>query len=111
MTYFKRYHIKDILGLLLSDDPDDNDLQDAHISNDSKSIKMIDSNDYETLTKSEFDHITKILAGYDDVKDLVLTQYEKRTGTKIKTLASIDRSFYSKILEYIQSSKDALRKQ
>lgn len=52
LTYFKRYHVKDIIGVLLSDDPQDDDLQEQ---------QSHDTVDTKCITEKQVTYIKKLI--------------------------------------------------
>ncbi len=91
LTYFNRNHIKDMLGVLISDDPEDNDMQDHHIPVHHEPVKQ---DNYGYINKDQLEQITKLLDGHKDLCEQVLAGfkiYALEQIPKDKFLATIDR--------------------
>ncbi len=82
LTYFARYYIKDILGALISDDPEDNDLQDHLIS------------------KQQCDILRAELTGYKEIERELLAHY------KIIDISHLSYDKYETVLDGINRRKN-----
>lgn len=98
LTYFNRNHIKDMLGVLISDDPEDDDGQGEH----SPATPA-----HEYISHSQLDDIESLLSGYKTIAESLLKGYG------ISELAYLPKSQYAKIVEGIRVRKseyDKLKK-
>ena len=107
LTYFNRNHIKDMLGVLISDDPEDDDGQSHLIpshgiqNNDNKlqhPIHHLVGDNH--ITKEQLEEIEYILEGHPDIAKKVLM------GFDIKFLAHIPKEQYLKTVDRIRFLKD-----
>lgn len=96
LTYFNRNHIKDMLGVLISDDPEDDDGQSYH--------QDIPHHKVESISEKEYDALMKKLAGYPKIaKDLQVYCENKYIGfNSFKDIPAID--FYA-ICDSIEKKK------
>lgn len=91
-TYFFRYHVKGMLGLTVSDDPDDNDLQEEK------------KKEYKTpsITKETATKLKNMLKDYESIENQILRMYhaediselplDKRSEIEIKIVELIQKS-------------------
>lgn len=85
-TYFNRNHIKDMLGLLIGDDPDDDDGQGHYVHTVHPRI--------ETISKEQEDEINHVLDGHRDIYEQVIKGFGISSLSQIpkeKFYATIDR--------------------
>lgn len=68
-TYFFRYYVKGILGLVISDDPEDDDGQGPNIT----SSANYSSSEY--LSKEQLQDIEKSLDNYPEIEESILKRY------------------------------------
>lgn len=105
LTYFKRYHVKDILGVLLSDDPADDDLQgnyeEKQPQTPSKSTEFQPSKEY--ITKEQFDHLFHEIDGDIELENKIKKYYN------ITDLPFIPKDQFKPTAEKIKDYKQALR--
>ncbi len=109
-TYFFRYYVKGILGLTISDDEDDDDMQGHYEQkqvNPEKQPQSSNLNPYfQPLTKSEvvtaeqLEEIHHVLEGQPEIAKKVLS------GFNIDSLAYIPKDQYLKTIERIRFLKD-----
>ena len=100
-TYFFRYYVKGILGLLISDDPEDDDGQGCNVDN-----KTQHSYD-EHISGYQLADIENILKGDPDIAKALLKGYN------IQELGHLPKDQYLKIVEGIRFRKseyDKLKK-
>jgi len=91
LTYFNRNHIKDMLGVLISDDPEDDDGQSHLISN-------------PTISEKEYLYLKDILKGYPQIeKDIEV--YGNRIYSHFTSLKDIHTSDYFDILKTVEIKK------
>ena len=109
LTYFKRYHVKDILGVLLSDDPQDDDLQGEHQeiypqkqpNIPTKSIEKQPLTDY--ITSEQLQHIEHEVGSDKDLHNKIKNFY------KIESLSNIPKDQFQIVSERIKGYKQTLR--
>lgn len=93
-TYFLRYHVKGILGLLISDDPEDDDGQGHHVD-----TRMIGE---EYISKDQQDDIRNSLSGFKEIYETLVKHYG--------ALDNIPKSKYIQIMESIRNKKNNMQK-
>lgn len=96
ITYQYRYLVKNILGVLISDDPEDDDAQEATVE-----YKPYQPSEY--VTSEQFDELQHILLGYDDIKKDILN------GLHINSLQYLPKQMFYKVVERIKE-RIALKK-
>lgn len=105
LTYFKRYHVKDILGVLLSDDPADDDLQGNYDEKQpqisAKSTEFQPNKEY--ITKEQFDHLFHEIDGDIELENKIKKYYN------ITDLPFIPKDQFKPTAEKIKDYKQALR--
>jgi len=97
LTYFKRYHVKDILGVLLSDDPEDDDQQGPCPTTKQVPVKSV-----ETISQDQLE-ILNIEVGADE--DLIA---KVKDFCNVSKLSEIAKDRYLDIIKKIKSYKQAL---
>ncbi len=107
LTYFNRNHMKDMLGVLISDDPEDDDGQGQTVSlNENRHpVHHLIGNDH--LSPDQLEEIEHILDGHVDIAKKVLM------GFDIKSLAHIPRDQYLKTVDrirFLKSQYEAIKK-
>lgn len=90
LTYFNRNHIKDMLGVLISDDPEDDDGQgqQAHTTDVS-----------EYISKDQLKEIEHVLNGHHEIAKKVLS------GFDIRSLSHIPKDQFLKTVDRIRFLK------
>lgn len=91
ITYFERNHMKDMIGLLVTEDPDDDDGQ-SHLT-------PTVHHRTETITKDQEDELNRVLEGHPDICKQVLK------GWGIDTLSQMAKDKYSVTMDRIISLK------
>lgn len=94
LTYFNRNHIKDMLGVLISDDPEDDDGQGHHVD-----TRMIGE---EYISKDQQDDIKNSLSGFKEIYETLVKHYG--------ALDNIPKSKYIQIMESIRNKKNNMQK-
>ena len=92
-TYFFRYYVKGILGLIISDDPEDDDGQGNNV--DSKTMHSY----HEFITKDQLEDMNATLKGYPAIAEALLKRY------KITDVAHVPKDQYIKVMDGIRSRK------
>lgn len=92
-TYFFRYYVKGILGLVISDDPEDDDGQGSNVDNKTHHTY------HELITKDQLDDMQFLLKGYPMIAESLLKGY------KILELAQLPKDQYMKVMEGIRARK------
>jgi hypothetical protein len=101
LTYFNRNHIKDMLGVLISDDPEDDDGQ-SHLAHHESSHTI------ELISDKEYDALMKKLEGHANItKDLLF--YCKKKYEGFSSLRDIPQADYYSICESIEKKKQQYR--
>lgn len=100
LTYFNRNHMKDMLGLLIGEDPDDDDGQGQYTQQVHHRT--------ETITKEMQDHIRSILDNDEDMFESLMKYYGL---TKYDNLSMLPKSDYEKIIDTLQKKKMRFQKQ
>ncbi len=98
LTYFNRNHMKDMLGVLISDDPEDDDGQGENVAI---------ATAHEYINADQLDDIENLLSGYKTIAESLLKGYS------ITELRYLPKAQYSKIVEGIRVRKseyDKLKK-
>ncbi len=105
LTYFKRYHVKDILGVLLSDDPQDDDLQGDYHEKQPQAVanSMQKQPLEEYVTSEQLQHIEHEV-GSDKELNLKI-----RSFYKIDSLQYIPKTQYISTMDKIKGYKQTLR--
>lgn len=101
LTYFNRNHMKDMLGVLISDDPEDDDGQGNNFDH------KTENNYHEYITRDQLIDIENILQGYKSIAEALLKGYG------ISDLSHLPKDQYAKIIEGIRVRKseyDKLKK-
>ncbi len=93
LTYFNRNHMKDMLGVLISDDPEDDDGQGNNID------QKTEHSYHEYITRDQLADIESILQGYKSIAEALLKGYG------ISDLAHLPKDQYTKIVEGIRVRK------
>ncbi len=93
LTYFNRNHIKDMLGVLISDDPEDDDGQGQY-------IEQPKTNRSEFISAEQLEQIEHVLKGHVDIAKKVLS------GFGIQELMYIPKDQYLKSIDRIKYLKD-----
>jgi hypothetical protein len=105
-TYFFRYYVKGILGLMISDDPEDDDGQGHTTPLDNRHpVQHLVGSDH--LTKEQLEQIEHVLKGHPEIAQKVLS------GFNINFLAHIPKDQYLKTIDRIQilkSTYESLKK-
>jgi len=105
LTYFKRYHVKDILGVLLSDDPQDDDLQsDYHEKQPqtpTNSMQKQPSTDY--ITVEQLQHIEHEVGTDKELHNKIKDFY------KVENLSNLPKDQFTIIIDRIKGRKQTLR--
>lgn len=102
LTYFKRYHVKDILGVLLSDDPADDDLQGEYIPEPTKNVaKKINSSD--KISADQLDYLKNEIQDDQELETKIKNYY------RVPSLQAIPKDQFNVIVEKIKEYKQALR--
>jgi hypothetical protein len=98
LTYFNRNHMKDMLGVLISDDPEDDDGQGQNIAERVQHpIHHLIGSDH--ISADQLQEIEHILEGHIDIAKKVLM------GFDIKFLAHIPKDQYLKTVDRIRFLK------
>lgn len=92
-TYFFRYYVKGILGLVISDDPEDDDGQGNNIDNKTHHSY------HEFITKDQLSDMEYTLKGYPMIAESLLKGY------KILELGHLPKDQYNKVMDGIRSRK------
>ena len=101
ITYFNRNHIKDMLGVLISDNEEDDDLQSDH-----RSVVVHPT----CISKDQVDMINRLLIKeYDDLRSGLLQHYQISCIEEIRS--NIFESIYTRIQDKIKERKDMMRRQ
>lgn len=107
LTYFNRNHMKDMLGVLISDDPEDDDGQGHHENNNEKQPQVVQNTPHfqpsvrnEVVTAEQLEEIEYVLQGQPLIANKVLD------GFKIESLSDIPKDQYLKTIERIRFLKD-----
>ncbi len=98
LTYFNRNHMKDMLGVLVSDNPEDDDGQGYHEESNQR---------FEYISKDQLNELERILTGHTDIENKVLN------GFNIKKLMYIPKDNYSATIDRVRQLKaqyDTLKK-
>lgn len=99
-TYFLRYHIKGLLGLTISDDPDDDDGQAHH--------EEFVTTKVEPISQKEYDALMQKLEGHPKIAtDLI--RYLKNKYVAFESLKDLPASDYYSICEGIDKKKQMYR--
>lgn len=99
-TYFLRYHIKGLLGLTISDDPEDDDGQAHH--------EEVMPTKVESISQKEYDLISKKLEGHPKIAgDLI--RYLKNKYPWFESLKDIPASDFETICDGIEKKKQQYR--
>ncbi len=93
-TYFFRYYVKGILGLVISDDPEDDDGQGDNV--DAKTMHSY----HEFITKDQLDDMLSTLKGYPAIAEALLKGY------KIVDLSHLPKDQFIKVMDGIRSRKN-----
>jgi hypothetical protein len=91
LTYFNRNHIKDMLGVLIGEDPDDDDGQ-GHLAD-------VKYNEVMCVTKDQVGDLMHTLKGYPEIYEALLKKYN------IKELDFLPKDHYLSIMETIRYRK------
>lgn len=105
LTYFKRYHVKDILGVLISDDPQDDDLQ-AEYPQKQPNVPV---NSMEKQPLTDFVTEEQLLFIEREVgsdKDLYM---KIKNFYKIENLSNIPKDQFTTVTDRIKGYKQTLR--
>lgn len=104
LTYFNRNHMKDMLGVLISDNEDDDDMQGHY---EPKQPQVTQSTPHfqpstksEVVTPEQLEEIEYVLQGQPEIAKKVLS------GFNIDSLAHIPKDQYLKTIERIRFLKD-----
>lgn len=87
LTYFNRNHMKDMLGILITDDPDDDDGQ-GHYNSPQVHHRS------ETITADQLDELTHVLQGHKDIYEQVIKGFSITSLSQMpkdKFIVSIDK--------------------
>lgn len=68
LTYFNRNHMKDMLGILISEDPDDDDGQGHYVQHTPQPVHHRS----ESITQDQLEELTYVLDGHKDIYEQVL---------------------------------------
>lgn len=98
LTYFKRYHVKDILGVLLSDDPEDDDQQGPY-----KEQPETSSSSSNYITKDQLTHLEHEIGTDTLLPGIIMNYYS------ISSLHLLAKDQYISTMDKIKSYKQKLR--
>lgn len=93
LTYFNRNHIKDMLGVLIGEDPDDDDGQGHYVHQESKYTVG------EYMSKDQVSDLEYTLKGYPQICEALLKKYN------IDRLEFLPKDHYLTIMETIRYRK------
>lgn len=91
LTYFNRNHIKDMLGVLISDDEDDDDGQNHYTQTINHRV--------EVISTEQFEELNHVLEGHKDLYEQILK------GFGIQSLSQIPKDKFYATIERIRDLK------
>ena len=98
LTYFKRYHVKDILGVLLSDDPEDDDQQGPY-----KEYNEASPSSQSYISKDQLSHLEHEISNDASLQNNIMNHY------KINSLHLLPKDQYIITMDKIKGYKQKLR--
>jgi len=107
LTYFNRNHMKDMLGVLISDDPEDDDGQGQTVPLHENRHPVHHLIGTDHISADQLVEIEHILEGHADIAKKVIM------GFDIKSLAHIPRDQFLKTVDrirFLKSQYDTLKK-
>lgn len=91
LTYFNRNHVKDMLGVLIGEDPDDDDGQGHYTQSPIVQVGYI--------SRDQVDDLSNALRGYPEICEALLKRYN------IKELEYLPKDQYLTIMETVRYRK------